>query len=382
MNSFHYLSAAQQIYFGAGALEQLGQTVAQFGLKRVLLCTIPRLQRSGLVDRLADLIGPALVARYCEVQPHVQETQLQAALKLARQQGIDAVIGLGGGSPIGMAKAVSMGWEEMRTGEPAQARFPTAQPLIPVIAIPTTYSGSELTPIYGITSMVDGTARKQTITDPKVSPKVVIYDPELTLELPAEMTASSGINALAHCIEAVYSITRNPIATAAALQGIRHINASLAAAVAQGSSLKARTELLLGAYLAASAVSTAKIGLHHGLCHVLGGTAGVPHGIANAIMLPHAMRFNADAAPSELAACGRAMGIRRGDDARLVELAVQRVFDLVEQIGLPQRLRDAGVRQADLANLAQIALHNKAVQSNPKPISSTAQILSVFQAAW
>jgi len=292
------------------------------------------------------------------------------------------IIGLGGGSPIGMAKAVSLALEEQRTRQPARAKFPTDQPLVPVIAIPTTYAGSELTPIYGVTQMSDGQTRKVTVTDAKVTPKLTLYDPELTLALPPQMTASSGINALAHCIEAVYSITRNPLSTAAALQGTGQFTRSLPGAVANGDDLNLRTELLLGAYLAATAISTAKMGLHHGLCHVLGGTVGVPHGIANSIILPHAMRFNADAVTPELAAVARAMGLSGDRESDLAEQAAQTVFELITRIGLPQRLRDVGVAEADLPRLAQVALKSQAVQNNPKPVTDAAQAEAVFRAAW
>ena len=382
MTNFSYTTAAQQVIFGAGALAQLSDAVAGFGWQRLMLCTIPRFQRSGLVTRLEQILGPRLVISYAEVQPHVPQHQVEAALALASERNIEAVIGLGGGSPIGMAKAVSLALEAHRTGQAARAQFPTDQPLVPVIAIPTTYAGSEMTPIYGTTQLIDGQSRKVTVTDAKVTPKLTLYDPELTLDVPPQMTASSGINALAHCVEAVYSITRNPLATAAALQGTTYITRSLPGAVADGSDIAARTELLLGAYLAAVAISTAKIGLHHGLCHVLGGSAGVPHGIANSIILPHAMRFNADATAPELAAVAQAMGLTGGTDPELAEQAAQTVYDLITRIGLPQRLRDVGVAEADLPRLAQLALKSKAVQNNPKPITDAAQTEAVFRAAW
>lgn len=382
MTEFNFVNAAQQVIFGVGALDQLGAAVAEFGWQRLMICTIPRLQRSGLVDRMGQILGQRLVAAYAEVQPHVPQSQVDTAVVLASEYDIDAVIGLGGGSPIGMAKAVSLALEAQRTGQTVLARFPTDQPLIPVIAIPTTYSGSEMTPIYGVTREENGRTRKVTVTDMKVTPKLTLYDPQLTLALPAPMTASSGINALAHCVEAVYSITRTPVTTAVSLQGIHHITRALPAAVTNGTDIAARTELFLGAYLAATAVAQAKIGLHHGLCHVLGGTAGVPHGLANAIMLPHAMRFNADATAPELAAVARAMGLNHGSDQELAEKAAQAVYDLVTRIGLPQRLRDVGVAEADLPQLAQLALQSKAVQNNPKPVTDAAQAEAVFRVAW
>jgi maleylacetate reductase len=382
VTAFTIVSTAQQVIFRAGALAGLGDAVAGFGWNRVLLCTIPRFRTTGLVARVEEILGPRLAVVYADAAPHVPEVQVAAATSLAREHGADAVMGLGGGSPIGLAKAVSAALEEHRNGRAAHSADPTERPLVPVIAVPTTYAGSEMTPIYGITRDVDGAPRKISKTNPKVTPKLTVYDPELTLDLPPGMTASSGINALAHCIEAVYSTTRNPVATAAALAGLRLIYRSLPAAVARGDDLSARTDLLEGAYLAGTAIATARIGLHHGLCHVLGGTAGVPHGVANAVMLPHAMRYNARGVAGELAETARAMGLSGADDADLAEAACRAVHDLVAAIGLPQRLRDAGVAEADLPGLAQAALSSSAVRNNPVRITGADELETVYRAAW
>jgi alcohol dehydrogenase class IV len=255
---------------------------------------------------------------------------------------------------------------------------------VPVVAIPTTYAGSEMTPTYGITRHTDGTARKITVTDVKITPKLTIYDPLLTLNLSAEMTASTGINALAHCIEALYSITRNPLSTAAAIAGVRAIMHALPLCYASGHDIEARTEMLTGAFLAGTALSNVAMALHHGLCHVLGGTAGVPHGIANSIILPHAMRFNLDATASLLAPAAEVMGIARaGKSAEAaVEEAIQRIYHMIGSMNLPQRLRDAGVQEADLPHLAQVAFQSRTVHNNPKPITDVAQIEAVLRAAW
>lgn len=369
IKSFDYTTRAQHVVFAPGVLQRLDSLLQEAGWQRALLCTIPRFRASGLAQRVQDLLGPRLVASYDQAQPHVPQHQVQEATALANEHQVDAVIGLGGGSPIGLAKAVAH----------------AVQPALPIIAIPTTYSGSEMTPIYGVTRPQNGGTRKVTVTDPAVAPSLTIYDPELTIPLPPQMTASSAMNALAHCVEAVYSITRNPLATAAALQGIRHITRALPAAVSHGEDLDARTELFLGAHLAAISVSMTKIGLHHGLCHVLGGSAGVPHGIANAIMLSHAMRFNADATARELAAVAHALGIQAADGDSNYDLALKAadaVQQLVAQSGLPQRLRDVGVPEEALTTLARLALKSKAVQNNPKPVTSAQQTEAVYRAAW
>src|SRR5205809_3022961 len=277
MNGFRYSSYAQEIIFGRGSLAHLVEAVERFHWQRLMLCSTGSLRRDGSIAMVEVVIGKRLVATYDHVQPHVPDFQVVEATALAHENGVDAVIGLGGGSAIGMAKAVSLSLEEKRKGRPARAAFPTDQPLVPVVAIPTTYAGSEMTPTYGITYNNDSAAHKVTQTDAKITPKLVIYDPLLTLNLPPEVTASSGINALAHCIEALYSITRNPLSTSVALSGIDSIYTALPRCYVDGNDLEARTEMLIGAYLAGSALSHVSMALHHGLCHILGGTAGVPH---------------------------------------------------------------------------------------------------------
>jgi maleylacetate reductase len=393
MNEFRYISYAQEIIFAAGSAARLVDAVERFHWRRLMLCSTGSLRRGGHIEMLEKALGSRLVAVYEHVQPHVPDFQVVEALELASEKEIDALIGMGGGSPIGMAKAVSMALEEKRTGQPAQAALPIDQPLVPVVAIPTTYAGSEMTPTYGITYHNDGSARKVTVTDAKITPKLVIYDPLLTLNLSSAMTASTGINALAHCIEALYSITCNPLSTSAALSGVRSIYAALPRCYVDGNDLEARTEMLEGAFLAGSALSHVTMALHHGLCHILGGTAGVPHGVANSIILPHAIRFNLDATAPQLAQAAEAMGIERTKSGRdksrtyesdeaVAEKVVERIYALIGQMKLPQHLRDVGVKEADLPYLAQLALQSRAVKSNPKPITDAAQIEMVLRAAW
>jgi maleylacetate reductase len=388
MNEFRFTTYAQEIIFGPGSVDRLGEAVERFHWRRLMLCSTGSLRRAGHIASIEKALGSRLAVTYEHVQPHVPDFQVTEALALASEKEIDALIGMGGGSPIGMAKAVSLALEEKRMGQPARATFPTDQPLVPVVAIPTTYAGSEMTAVYGITHHADGTPRKITVTDARITPKLTIYDPLLTLDLSPEMTASTGINALAHCIEALYSITRNPLSTAAALSGAGSITRALPRCYAVGDDLEARTEMLVGAFLAGSALAHVAMALHHGLCHVLGGTAGVPHGVANSIMLPHAIRFNLDATAPQLAQAAEAMGIRRDQsgpyisDEAAAEEAVQRIYDLITQMNLPQHLRDVGVRETDLPYLAKVALQSRAVQSNPKPITDAAQIEAVLREAW
>jgi maleylacetate reductase len=384
MNEFRVTGYAQEVIFGPGALGGTDQVVEQMGWRRVLLCTSGSQRRSGAVTMLKDLLDERLVASYEQAQAHVPAAQVDEVVELAEVHQVDAVIGLGGGSALGLAKAVSFALEERRKGERAGNVSSLAQAQVPVVAIPTTYAGSEMTPVFGITRIVDGQARKETVSDPRIVPRLVIYDPRLTLALPSEITASTGINALAHCIEALYSLTRNPLSSAAALSGVRAIMPALPRCYARGDDLEARGEMLEGAYLAGTALAHVTMALHHGLCHVLGGTAGVPHGIANGIILPHAMRFNLNAAAAQLAPAAEAMGISlTGKNPRAaVEEMIARLEELIQGMSLPQRLRAVGVREDELPRLAQLAFQSRTVRSNPEPVTDAAQLEKLLRAAW
>lgn len=384
MSHFQLVTYAREIISGPGSIAKLADVVERFGWSRLVLCGSPSLRREDTVSALQAALGRKLVAIYDQVQAHVQDFQLAEALALAADCRADAIIGFGGGSPIGMAKAVSLGLEAQRGGKPERPPTPITQPLIPVIAIPTTYAGSEMTPVYGVTHNDSDTPRKITVRDPRIAPKVIIYDPDLTRHLPREVTASSGINALAHCVEGLYSTSSSPVASAAAVEGIRMITRALPRCTADGLDRAAREDMLTGSHLAAAALSMTTMGLHHGLCHVLGGSANVPHGIANAIILPHAMRFNLDAAVPELAMVARAMGVAAATrpDPSAAKASIEGMFKFIGELGLPQRLRDAGVAEADLPELARLALLSKTVQENVKPVIDAAQAEAIFRAAW
>ena len=362
---------AQEVTFAPGALARLSEAVERYGWHRFMLCTNRSMRAAGRVATIESMLDQRLAAVFDRVQPHVQDVQVDEAVTLAAERNADAIIGMGGGSPIGMAKAVA-------------ARLAEKSSSIPVIAIPTTYAGSEMTAVYGITQTRQGQPRKVTFSNPKIAPKLVIYDPVLTLDLPTEMTAATGINALAHCIEASYSVNRHPLSTAAAISGVRHIDRALLRCYTCGDDLEARTEMLLGAHLAGFSLASVTMGLHHGLCHVLGGTAKVPHGLANAIILPHAVRFNAGATAAQLLPVAEALGISVDgrSPAAAVEAAADRIFELVGQMNLPQRLRDTGVKEADLPYLAQLGFQNRTVQGNPRPILEAAQLEKLLREAW
>ncbi len=350
-----------------------------------MLCTSPHYVRNGIVGRIAQQLDERLVAPYTGVQPHVQAVQLDEAVALAVEHDVNCIIGLGGGSALGMAKAVIRELEARLSGKSiAETAGTNLGELIPLIAIPTTYAGSEMTSVYGVTRReADGLLSKKVVRDSRIAPRVIIYDPELTFDLPQELTATTAINALAHCIEAIYSRTRNPISTSAALQGVRYIHSFLFRCITNGNDLEARTGLMIGAHLGGVALSTVEMGLHHGICHVLGGSANVPHGVANCIVLPHVMRFNLDVYAAELSLVAGAMGVSSNDTVQeIAKKGIDRIYELISNLGVPQRLREVDVPEATLPLLAEAMRKNHTVNSNPKLFQNDKEALDFLRVIW
>ncbi|HEX8732928.1 MAG TPA: iron-containing alcohol dehydrogenase, partial [Ktedonobacterales bacterium] len=253
MEGFRATFPAQEVIFDAGALERLASERDGHGWRRLLLCATAGARMRGQVATIERQLGERLAATFDRVRPHVPAEDVATCVELARERGVDAIIALGGGSAIGLAKATSHALEQ--PGDTADTSDPLAPPRAPIIAIPTTYAGSEMTAVYGITRVEEGTPRKLTTREPRITPRLVIYDPLLTLSMPPGATAGTGINAVAHCVEALYSDSRNPRATAAALGGLRMLARALPACVDDGADVAARSEALAGAWLAGTALA-------------------------------------------------------------------------------------------------------------------------------
>jgi maleylacetate reductase len=278
------------------------------------------------------------------------------------------VVSFGGGSCADLGKAVCF-FHEQEQGAPGMSEFD--RPLLPHVSVPTTYSGAELTPFFGMTD--ETTRRKTGAGGPTIAPSAALYDPELTLSMPPRVAAETGMNALAHCVESAYSPNRTAEAEAIALGGIERIAAALPNVVDRPDDLEARTEMFAGAVLGGRALQNASMGVHHGLSQMLGGRTGMPHGLANALLLAHAIRFNEIAVPDELARIGAALG-DRDDPAGAVER-------LVARLGLPSSLSDCGVTDEDIDAVARQAEGNGNVQNNPRPVGE-AGARSILEAAF
>jgi maleylacetate reductase len=324
-----YEALPGRVVFGVGALDRLGEELARLGAYRVLLVASKR-----VADDLAERLGDRHAATCSEIVQHVPVEVAERATTLAREVDADALVTVGGGSAVGLAKAVALDLA------------------IPIVAVPTTYAGSELTTIYGLSK--DG--RKQTGRDPRVLPKVVLYDPALTVPLPPQVTGPSGMNALAHGVEAFYGPGANPISTALAVEGIRALADGLPRAVEQPGDLEGRTRTLRGAWLAGAALAVAGTGIHHQICHVLGGAFGLDHGGMNAALLPHTVRFVTPAVPAAMAQVTAALGAA---DAAIGS------FDLARRIGAPTSLAALGLAGADLDRAAELCAGH--VSGRPRP---------------
>jgi maleylacetate reductase len=295
----------------------------------LLLCT------PGRAQMLAAAAGELPVAGvFDKAVMHTPAELVEQARQQAKAVKADCCVALGGGSTIGFGKAIALS-----SG-------------LPVLAVPTTYSGSEMTTIWGVS---EGGAKK-TGRDPKVLPKTVIYDPELTVGLPPAVSAASGMNAMAHCVEALYAHDGNPIVSLMAEEGIRALATALPKITSNPKDLEARGDALYGAWLAGCTISTTSVALHHKLCHVLGGL-GLPHAETHSIVLPHAVRYNADAAREAMRKLTAAMGV--SDPAA-------GIYDLEKRLGLPLKLADIGMREADIERAAQMAV--AAPYPNPRKV--------------
>jgi maleylacetate reductase len=362
VQEFHYDALPGRVVFGAGAARrELRAEADRLGVNRVLLVATE--SEEPLARELAAPLGERVVAVFTSVRPHVPIHVAEAARALATSVRADAVLSVGGGSTTGTAKAVAL-----TTG-------------LPIIAVPTTYAGSEVTPVWGLTeSSAGGTrigtveARKTTGVDHRVLPRTVVYDPELTVTLPADLSAASGLNALAHCVEAFWAPRRNPISSLAAEEGIRALAAGLPSVHATPGDLAARSDLLYGAYLAGSAFAVAGSGLHHKICHALGGAYNLPHAQTHAIVLPEVLAFNAPAAPDAARRIGRAL--RGGPDGD----PVGALRALSARLGIPRGLRELGLEEDQIDVVA--ALVEPAVPADNPRRADRAALREIIHAAW
>ena len=346
MQPFVYNSLPGKVVFGRGTLAQVGEEVRALGCSRALVLTTPR--QEGVGQAIAAQLGDLAAGIFSGAAMHTPVEVTERAMAAVSETGADCVVAIGGGSTTGLGKAIAL------------------ESSLPILAIPTTYAGSEMTTIYGIT---EG-GMKKTGRDARVLPKTVIYDPDLTLSLPAGLSATSGMNAVAHSVEALYAVDGNPIIAMIAEEGIRALAAGLPAVVANPKDAKARADALYGAWLCGVALNGTAMALHHKLCHTLGGSFNLPHAETHTVVLPHATAYNAKAAPQAMARIARALSASD---------AAQGLYALEQQLGTPLALKDIGMPESGLDQAADLAAANP--YPNPAPLDRAA-IRRLLDNAW
>ncbi|KAJ6580861.1 iron-containing alcohol dehydrogenase [Mycena capillaripes] len=346
MQPFVYNALPAHVIFGCGTLSQVGPEIQRLGCSKALVLTTASRYKQG--ETLRAELGDLAVGIYSNATMHTPSNITDEAVELAQRLGADCLVALGGGSTVGLGKAIAL-----RTD-------------LPQIAIPTTYSGSEATAIIGQTENGIKTTQKTQ----KVLPEVIIYDADLTLTLPAQITVTSGINAIAHAIEALYSTDSNPITDMIAEQGISRVSNALEVLFHDPQNSEARSDALFGAWACGSCLGVVNMALHHKLCHTLGGSFNLPHAETHTVVLPHSIAYNTPFAVAAMAKAARCLG---------APSAAQGVFDLAKKLGAPYSLKQLGMKEEDLERAADIAM--KSAYPNPAPLEKE-KILSLLRDAY
>jgi maleylacetate reductase len=346
MRPFVYKALPARVVFGHGTISQVADEVGRLGCRRALVLSTPQ-QRSD-AERLASHLGDFAAGVFAGAVMHTPVEVTEQATDLLRDLGSDCTIAIGGGSTIGLGKAIAL-----RTD-------------LPQITIPTTYAGSEATPIIGETER----GRKTTQRSLKVLPEVIVYDVDLTLTLPHGLTTTSGMNAIAHAVEALYAEDANPVISLLAEQAIAILAQALRRITQNPKDREARADALYGAWACGTCLGSVGMALHHKLCHVLGGSFGLPHAETHTVVLPHAVAFNAPAAPEAMARVARALGVTD---------AAQGLFELAGDLGAPRSLSEIGMPAGGLDDAADFVVASP--YWNPRPIERRV-IRTVLQDAY
>jgi alcohol dehydrogenase class IV len=338
VDAFDYTPLPGRVVFGQGTLARIADEVSRLGCSRAFVLSDPHHAKTA-ARKVLELLGDRAVGLSTDAAMHTPVEVTERVLEKLTPAAPDCLISLGGGSTTGLSKALAL-----RTG-------------LPQIAVPTTYAGSEATPILGQTKQ----GRKTTLRSPQVLPRVIVYDVELTLDMPARLSIVSGVNAMAHAVEALYAKDGNPVTSMLAERGIAAFGGALPAIAADTHDLEARSEALFGAWACGNCLGTVGMALHHKLCHALGGSFDLPHAETHTVILPHAAAFNQSAAPKALERVARALD---------VDSAGAGLFDLAQSLGAPTSLKAIGMSESNLDKAAEIA--TSAPYWNPRPIDRAA----------
>jgi maleylacetate reductase len=345
MDAFTHSTLGNRVIFGRGAKARVGEEVERLGISAALVLSTPR--QGADAGALAEQISPRAVGTFTRATMHTPVEVTAEAIRVMERLGADGVVSLGGGSTTGLGKAIAA-----RTG-------------VPQVVIPTTYAGSEVTPILGET---EG-ARKTTRRGPEILPETVIYDPELTDALPVSTSVASGLNAMAHAAEAIYARDGSPLFTVIAVEALAALHEALPAIVADATNHAARDRALYGAWLCGTVLAGVGMSIHHKLCHTLGGALNLPHAETHAVLLPYTIDFVEQSVPDALAPASAVLGSRAG----------QALYDFAAGLGAPQSLKGLGVAEGDLDMIAELATVSP--YWAPRPVER-AGVRELLERAW
>ncbi len=379
MQGFSFILPTR-IDYGVGQLKKLTEELKELGVKKPLIITDKGIVKMGLVEKITSVLEDNHYEYiiFDEVEANPKDYNVEKAAEKALKSHTDGVIAFGGGSPIDTAKnalaVIGYGGKALDY----MGRDKVKGPVQPFITIPTTSgTGSEVT----FSSVITDSSRnfKMTMKSLHIAPKIAIIDPELTLSLPPEITASTGVDALTHAIEAYSAKVSEPIADACALYAIELISTNIREAFRNGSNIQARAAMLMGSTLAGIAFSHSDVASVHCMAEALGGIYDAPHGVCNSILLPHVMAFSLQDATDRYARIARAMGSKEACDSKAAQEAVEKVRKIVSDLKLP-KLAQLGVKEEDLERLAEMSVENLSTSSNPRFMGKQ-EYLEVFRKA-
>lgn len=367
MNSFTF-TLPTEIKYGVGIVKKIGKELDKFGATRVLLITDKGLVKTGLVDKVGEIINDSgkFYLVYDAIEANPKDYNIEGAAEFAVKNNIDCLVALGGGSPIDAAKAVSVLAIQGGKVKDYKGKDKIKNSCLPLIAIPTTAgTGSEVT----FSSVITDTEEnyKFTIKSPAIAAKISLIDPELTLTLPPLVTASTGMDALTHAIEGYTANVTEPIAEALGLYAVELIASNIKVAVNNGEDIQARCGMMLGSLLAGLSFSHSDVASVHCMAEALGSLYDLPHGLCNSILLPYVMEYNLPETTNKYARVARAMGINECDDKKAAAMSIKKVKVLSSEIGLPE-LSSLGIKEEDLDTLSKMSAKNISTDSNPCPI--------------
>ncbi len=373
-----------KIVFGENTASDVAIEVEHLKCKKALVVTDRDLAKNtDIPEKIKKALGSLCVGIFSDVEADSGLHIVNRGAEIGKEVGADCLVSVGGGSAIDTAKGMAILLKEGGRLQDYAGFQVLARPQTPHIVIPTTAgTGSEVTYIAVIKDHEVG--RKLLFGDYNILPNVAILDPRMTEGLPPRLTAATGMDALSHAIEAIHSLQKEPMADGMALHAIRLIKEFLPCAVENGKDMTARGEMLVAANLAGAAFSNAQVGIVHALAHSVGARFKVHHGLANSILLPACLRYNADACGEVYLDILSAFGVDvKGTPVdKAGDLLADEIAEFTKKLGLPQKLREAGVPEEGLEQCSELALSDGAIVYNPKFIDDSAEVLKVYRQAW